>query len=446
MKNITDYSGKCVLVLGLAKSGYETARLLKKLGAVVTVNDGMDLTGNQDAEELITEGITIVDKEHPLSLLETNELIVKNPGIPYSVPILQEAEKKAIPIITEVELAYQINEGTTIAVTGTNGKTTVTSLIGDMFSHSSKKGLLSGNIGFVASKVAQEAEPEDTMITELSSFQLMGVQSYRPHIAVITNIYSAHLDYHGTQDEYVKAKMNIFKNQQSKDYLVFNDAQRELLELYTVNSKVIYFSTVRPTNGAYIKDDAIYFQEELICRLNQIVLPGKHNLENILASIAVCKLSGINNEAIIATLTSFEGIKHRTQYVTTIDGVKYYNDSKATNTLATKFALDAFNVPVHWLCGGLDRGNGFEDLDDHVKCVERMYIFGQTIPKLIDFAKKHDINYEMCHDVKDAVSKTAKFTKHGQVVLLSPACASWDQYPTYEVRGEDFIQQVKSME
>ncbi|UTH14576.1 UDP-N-acetylmuramoyl-L-alanine--D-glutamate ligase [Macrococcus equipercicus] len=445
MKNITDYREKHVLVLGLAKSGYETAKLLHRLGAVVTVNDGKDLTDNQDARELKEMGVTVIDKEHPLTLLDTHELIVKNPGIPYHVPLLKEAVSRNIPVITEVELAYQINEGTTIAITGTNGKTTVTSLIGDMFSHSPETGLLSGNIGVVASKVAQTAGPMDTMITELSSFQLMGIRQYKPHIAVITNIYSAHLDYHGTQDDYVQAKMTIFKNQTAEDYLVFNDAQRHLLQDFPVHSQVSYFSPDHETNGAYIIDDHIYFQGEVICSVGQVVLPGKHNLENILASIAVCKLSGITNEAIIATLTTFEGIKHRTQYVATIDGVKYYNDSKATNTLATTFALDAFKARVHWLCGGLDRGNGFEDLDHHVGNVERMYIFGETTPKLIAFAQQHAIPYEVCEDVKDAAAKTAHFTQPGQVVLLSPACASWDQYPTYEVRGDEFIQQVKKM-
>lgn len=445
MKHISEYAGKHVLVLGLAKSGYETAKLLNQLGAVVTVNDGKDLSNNDDALELKTDGVTIVDKGHPLSLLDQHELIVKNPGIPYHVPLLQEALKRDIPIITEIELSFQINEGTIIAITGTNGKTTVTSLIGDMFSHSSKKGLLSGNIGFVASKVAQLTKPEDTLITELSSFQLMGTRTYKPHIAVITNIYSAHLDYHGTQEDYVEAKMNIFKNQTAEDYLIFNDAQRELLNSFTVNSQIIYFSVNQRTNGAYVDNGMIYFQDEAICPVDTVVLPGRHNLENILASIAACKLSGIPNDAIIATLSSFEGIKHRTQYVATINDVKYYNDSKATNTLATTFALDSFHTPIHWLCGGLDRGNGFEDLDNHVSQVKRMYIFGQTTSKLIAFAKLHDIEYEICHDVKDAVVKTAPYVQPGEVVLLSPACASWDQYPTYEVRGEDFIQQVKLM-
>lgn len=443
MKKVTAYEGKKVLVLGLAKSGYETAKLLHSLGAIVTVNDGKDLKGNDDADHLKSMQIKVVDNGHPIELLDNTQLIVKNPGIPYSVPLLVEAQQRNIPIVTEVELAHAINEGQTVAITGTNGKTTVTSLIGDMFKNSPYNGLLSGNIGFVASKVAQQTSSEDTLITELSSFQLMGIIDYHPHIAIITNIYSAHLDYHGTQDAYVQAKMNIFKNQTADDYLIFNDKQKHLLEGYEVKSQVLYFSTEHETNGSYIQNGIVYFQKEEIMPVDEIVLPGKHNLENVLASVAACKLSNVGNEAIVRTLRSFEGIKHRVQYVTTIDDVKYYNDSKATNTLAATFALRAFQSPIHWLCGGLDRGNGFEDLNDEVTNVKRMYIFGETTNKFVEFANQHDIPYVICKDVKDAVVQTKEFTEAGDIVLLSPACASWDQYPTYEVRGDDFIQQVK---
>lgn len=443
MKAISKYNGQHILVLGLGKSGFETAKLLHQLGAIVTVNDGQDVT-HTDAYKALTEmGINVVSGAHPISLLENTSLIVKNPGIPYTVALLKAAEERQIPIITEVELAYEINEGAIIGITGTNGKTTVTSLIGDMFKNSEKDGLLCGNIGFVASKVAQNAMEADTLIMEMSSFQLMGINKFRPHIALITNLYSAHIDYHGSQKNYVDAKFNISKNQTTSDYLIFNYKQRELLDNYNIQSKIVYFSADEEVEGAFIKDDKIYFFDEFIMHVNDVVLPGKHNLENVLASIAAAKLSNIDNESIIKTLTTFEGIKHRLQFVAETNGVKYYNDSKATNTLATTFALDSFAQPIHWLAGGLDRGNGFEDLDTHVDKVERMYIFGETTQKLIAFAKQHNISYTQCIDVKDAVQQTTTYTKNGDVVLLSPACASWDQYPTYEVRGEHFIGQVK---
>ncbi|TDM03938.1 UDP-N-acetylmuramoyl-L-alanine--D-glutamate ligase [Macrococcus carouselicus] len=442
MKEITDYREKQVLVLGLAKSGFEVAKLLLTLGAKVIVNDGSPLEGNPDAEALAAQGVQVVSGSHPPELLDGTDLIVKNPGIPYRIDILQAAQKRAIPIITEVELAYQINEGRTIAITGTNGKTTVTSLIGDMFKHSAKKGYMSGNIGYVASKVAQTVDAADYMITELSSFQLMGIQEYHPHIAVITNIYSAHLDYHGTQDEYVKAKMNIFSNQTAEDYLVYNLDQRSLLADYEVSSRLIFFSTTDKTDGSYILDDKVFFRDEFIIDTADIVLPGKHNMENVLASVAVGKLAGLDNDAIRKTLTTFSGISHRLEFVTEDRGIKYYNDSKATNTLAASFALDAFQQPTHWICGGLDRGNGFEDLDAHISAVTRMYVVGETAEKLTAFAAEHGIPCTLCLDVKDAVNQTAAYTKSGDVVLLSPACASWDQYQTFEVRGDAFIQQV----
>lgn len=446
MKQITNYQGEHILVLGLGKSGYETAKLLHTLGAIVTVNDGKDVSATNEAKELESMGIKVESGHHPLELLEGISLIVKNPGIPYTIPFIEAAIARNIPIITEVELAYEINEGKMIGITGTNGKTTVTSLIGDMFKNSNQTGLLCGNIGFVASLIAQNAKAEDTLITELSSFQLMGIKTFRPHIALITNIYSAHLDYHGAQDEYVKAKLNIVKNQTSEDYLIFNAKQKVLLDGINIESQIIYFSTEGKVNGAYIEAGKIYFKDEYIIDVKDVVLPGKHNLENVLSSVAAAKLSGIPNESIIATLKSFEGIKHRLQFVTTLDDIKYFNDSKATNTLATTFALDAFDAPVHWLCGGLDRGNGFEDLNAHVSRVKHMYIFGQTTEKLTGFAKLNDIPFTICDDVKDAVVKTKDHTVAGDIVLLSPACASWDQYPTYEVRGEDFIQQVKLLQ
>lgn len=446
MKHITSYHGKNILVLGLGKSGYETAKLLHVLGADVTVNDGKDVSLTNEAKELEALEIKVVSGHHPIELLGDIDLIVKNPGIPYRIPFIQEAIARNIQIITEVELAYEINEGKIIGITGTNGKTTVTSLIGDMFKHSNQTGLLCGNIGFVASLVAQNAKSEDTLITELSSFQLMGIRHFKPHIALITNIYSAHLDYHGTQDEYVSAKLNIVKNQTAEDYLIFNYKQKELLNNFEIESQIIYFSTEEKVNGSYIVDGKIYFQNEFIIDVDEVVLPGKHNLENILSSIAAAKLSDIPNESIIATLKSFEGIKHRLQFIMTHENVKYFNDSKATNTLATTFALDAFHSPIHWLCGGLDRGNGFEDLDEHVSNVKHMYIFGQTTEKLKAFAESHHIPYSVCDDVKDAVLQTKGNTVAGDTVLLSPACASWDQYPTYEVRGEDFIQQVKLLQ
>ena len=240
MLNYTGLENKNVLVVGLAKSGYEAAKLLAKLGANVKVNDGKDLSQDAHAKDLESMGIEVISGEHPLSLLDNNPIIVKNPGIPYTVSIIDEAVRRGLKILTEVELSYLISEAPIIGVTGTNGKTTVTSLIGICLK-SVLTGRLSGNIGYVASKVAQEVKADEYLITELSSFQLLGIDEYKPHIAIITNIYSAHLDYHESLENYQNAKKQIYKNQTEDDYLICNYHQRHLIETENLKSKTLYF-------------------------------------------------------------------------------------------------------------------------------------------------------------------------------------------------------------
>ncbi|KXA46012.1 UDP-N-acetylmuramoyl-L-alanine--D-glutamate ligase [Staphylococcus simulans] len=436
--------GKHVLVVGLAKSGYEAAKLLHHLGAEVTVNDGGDLSKDPHAKDLKEMGLTVIGGHHPLSLLDDNPIIVKNPGIPYTVPLIEEAEQRGLKILTEVELSYLISEAPIIAVTGTNGKTTTTSLIGDMFDNSRQKGLLSGNIGFVASKVAQEAKSEDYLITELSSFQLLGIDTYRPHIAIITNIYSAHLDYHGTLENYRDAKRRIYKNQTEDDFLICNYSQRHLIETEGLKAKTYYFSTNQEVNGIYMKDGYIVLNGLRIIHKDDIVLPGEHNLENILAAVLAAVLAGVSIDAVIHTLTTFSGIKHRLQYIGSNKTNKYYNDSKATNTLATQFALNSFEQPIIWLCGGLDRGNGFDELIPYMKNVRAMLTFGETQDKLTKLGESQGKYVVRATDVKDAVEKVQDIIEPNDVVLLSPACASWDQYNTFEERGDVFIDSFRS--
>ncbi|EKU50381.1 UDP-N-acetylmuramoyl-L-alanine--D-glutamate ligase [Staphylococcus massiliensis] len=437
-----DYQGlrdKEVLVLGLAKSGYESAQVLHRLGAKVTVNDGKDLTNDPFKIDLESKGITVVDDEHPLTLLDNDPIIVKNPGIPYHIPILEKAIEKDLEILTEVELSYLISEAPIIGVTGTNGKTTVTSLIGDMFKTSRVTGHISGNIGVVASKVAEEVESDAYMITELSSFQLLGTKTYKPHIAIITNIYSAHLDYHETQENYQNAKKRIYQNQDENDYLIFNYNQRHLIEADQIKSKVLYFSTQQEVDGIYVKDGYIVYNQMRIIHKDDIVLPGEHNLENILAAVLAAILAGVPIKSINTTLTTFSGIDHRLQYIGSNRMNKYYNDSKATNTLATQFALSSFDQPIIWLCGGLDRGNGFDELIPYMDNVRVMVTFGQTQEKFTKLGESQGKYVIQAQDVKDAVDKLQDVIEPNDVVLLSPACASWDQYGTFEERGQSFI-------
>lgn len=445
MKQVTKYRNKNVLVLGLAKSGFSASNLLHELGANVVVNDKTDLSDSELAKELESKGIKVVSGHHPLELLEGIDLIVKNPGIPYSNPLLNAALKKNIEIITEVELAYFISEGKIIGITGSNGKTTTTTLIFKMLEAANKLPLIAGNIGEVACEVAKGATPENILVTELSSFQLMGTNEFRPSISVFLNLIDAHLDYHGTREEYGDAKSKIFENQTVDDFLIYNLDDEEVVSRVTeANATLVPFSINKELdNGVYVKNDAIYFGKDEVIAINDIVLPGLHNIQNICAAIAVVKLIGVDNQAISNVLTTFAGVKHRTQYVRTLNTRKFYNDSKATNIFATQTALLAFENPVVLIAGGLDRGNGFDDLIPYFKNVHTIVVYGETADKLMDAARNAGIEKIMKVDnLVEAVDSAYSSSNEGDVVLLSPACASWDQFKTFEERGELFIKEV----
>lgn len=452
MKKISTYENKKVLVLGLAKSGVSAAKLLHELGALVTVNDGKPFDENPEAQELLSLGIKVITGSHPIELLDEEfSLMVKNPGIPYSHPLVAKAQEMGIPVITEVELAYEVAECPIIGITGTNGKTTTTTMTGLLLNAGADQGIarLAGNIGYPASGVAQEAKSEDKIVMELSSFQLMGITDFRPHIAVITNIYEAHIDYHGTRKEYIKAKWNLQKNMTEKDYLILNWNQSELQELaQRTKARVLPFSTKEVLeDGVYADDYSIYYKKEKIMEISELGVPGKHNVENALAAISVAKLYGISNEAIRETLHFFHGVPHRTQYVGEIQGRKFYNDSKATNILATKMALSGFETSkVVLLAGGLDRGNTFDELIPSLKGIKAMVVFGQTKEKLMDAGKKAGIETIVTADsVEQAVPLALENSTDGDVVLLSPANASWDQYPNFETRGNRFMEAVNRL-
>jgi len=446
---INRYRHKKVLVLGLAKSGVGAASLLHKLGAFVTVNDQKPLSENPEAQGLLEQGIKVICGGHPIELLEEGfELIVKNPGIPYHNPMIKGALEQGIPIITEVELAYQISEAPFIGITGTNGKTTTTTLVFEMLKAGGKVPLIAGNIGTVASEVAQEAKEFNQIVIELSSFQLMGTPTFRPRMAILTNLYDAHLDYHGTRLEYVKAKANITKNQTKEDYFIVNAEQEEVMEIARHSkAQIIPFSTRRELeSGAFVKKSWVVFNGEQIINIADIRLPGAHNLENILSSVAVAKLSGVANEAIFQVLNTFAGVKHRLQFIGEIEGRKFYNDSKATNILATTNALAAFNEPIILLAGGLDRGNEFDELIPSFRNVKALITFGETAEKIEKAAQKAGLKIiKRVDNVDKAVPLAYQLSESGNVILLSPACASWDQYKTFEVRGDIFIKAMHKL-
>ena len=442
MKKIANFANKKVLVLGLAKSGESAARLLDKLGAIVTVNDGKTFEENPAAQSLLEEGIKVVTGGHPLELLDEDfELMVKNPGIPYDNDMVVRALEKKIPVITEVELAYLISEAPIIGITGSNGKTTTTTMIAQVLTAGGQNGLLSGNIGFPASQVAQTASSKDTLVMELSSFQLMGIEAFHPQIAVITNLMPTHLDYHGSVEEYAAAKWNIQKNMTADDYLVLNFNQDWAKGMASqTQATVVPFSTTEKEDGAYLDGDVLTFRGEAIIKVAEIGVPGSHNVENALATIAVAKLRGIDNQTIKEVLSAFGGVKHRLQYVGQVNEVAFYNDSKSTNILATQKALSGFdNSKVILIAGGLDRGNEFDELVPDLKGLKKMVILGQSAPRVKRAADQAEVSYLDATDVRDAAHKAFALAEPGDIVLLSPANASWDMYSNFEVRGDEFL-------
>ncbi|KSU84985.1 MULTISPECIES: UDP-N-acetylmuramoyl-L-alanine--D-glutamate ligase [Fictibacillus] len=449
MNEMNAFQGKHVLVLGLAKSGFAAAKLLKSYGAQVVVNDRTPFEENEQAKVLSNEGYEVICGEHPLSLLDRpTDFVVKNPGIPYSNPIVSEAVKREIPVITEVEIAGLVSRAEMIGITGSNGKTTTTTLIGEMLKNSGREPVVAGNIGTVLSEVADRSKASEIIVAELSSFQLMGTQAFAPKIAVLLNLFEAHLDYHGSFEDYAAAKGKIFGNQQESDFAVYNQDDEAVLNLVlqSKGTKVPFSVKSECPEGAYIKAGSLYFKGEEIISLKEIVLPGQHNLENILAAVAASKLAGAKNEQIRKTLKTFTGVKHRLQYVDTIQGRKFYNDSKATNILATQKAISAFGQKIILLAGGLDRGNEFDDLVPQLKQVKTIVLFGQTAPKLERAAKAAGIeDIKLVDNVEEAVPAAYQSSTEGDVILLSPACASWDQFKTFEQRGDIFINSVHKL-
>ncbi|QKY68960.1 UDP-N-acetylmuramoyl-L-alanine--D-glutamate ligase [Lentibacillus sp. CBA3610] len=448
MKELTNFPYSHVLVLGLAKSGTAAARLLLQNGKNVRVNDQNADETDAIVDELKSMGAEVITGSHPISVLDGVEIIIKNPGIPYDTPLLQEACKRDIPMITEIELAGNLSETATIGITGSNGKTTTTTLTAEMLKESSEPVKVAGNIGYVATEVAQTLEKNEKMVLELSSFQLMGVKRFKPKIAVLLNIFHAHLDYHKTFENYKNAKCNIFANQTADDFLIYNADDKTVREAVTSarSVKIPFSLRKRVENGAWADDTSIYFKNEKLMDKQDIVLAGDHNLENVLASICAAKLSGASNQAIHNVLTTFAGVRHRLQFVNRINDRLFYNDSKATNILATQKALSSFKQPVILLAGGLDRGNEFDDLKPFLKNVKGIILIGETKDKMSRVAREAAIPFiERAENMEDAVEQAYNLSERHDVVLLSPACASWDQYQTFEERGNMFIQAVHTL-
>ena len=453
MLNKNVFEHKRVLVIGLAKSGVAVAKLLLHQGAMVTVNDRIPLEENPDAKSLIEEGIRVLAGSHPVDLLEEHfDFVVKNPGIPYHNCMVEAAMKKGIPVYTEIEIAYQLLEGLIIGITGSNGKTTTTTLASLMLKESfpEREVYAAGNIGIPLSQLAEQSTKEDIYVSELSSFQLMGIDQFKPKIACIVNIFSAHLDYHGTREEYIEAKLQLTKNQTEDDYLVYNADYPELITLIEGHTKATLVPFSRKTVlefGACVEGDYICFNGEKVIPVSTIQVPGTQNVENVLAAVAIAKLAGATNEGIQKAVQNFHGVKHRTQFVKEVNKRRFYNDSKATNIIATQTALRSFtNQSVILIAGGLDRKNGFDELVPDLTSVSGIVLYGETKEKLQEAAKLAGVPViEVVNTLEEATKKAYEISKEDDIILLSPACASWDQFKSFEIRGDEFIQVVENL-
>ena len=453
MLNKKVFEHKRVLVIGLAKSGVAVAKLLLHQGAIVTVNDRTPLEENPDAKSLIEEGIRVLVGSHPVDLLEEHfDFVVKNPGIPYENCMVEAAIKKGVPVYTEVEIAYHLLEGLIIGITGSNGKTTTTTLASLMLKESfpERQVYAAGNIGIPLSELAEKSTNKDIYVSELSSFQLMGIDQFKPKIACIVNIFSAHLDYHGSREEYINAKLQLMKNQTEEDYLVYNADYPELITLIEGNTKATLVPFSRKNTlefGFSVKDDYIYFNNEKVIPVSTIQVPGTQNVENVLAAVAIAKLAGATNEGIEKAVKNFHGVKHRTQFIKEVNKRRFYNDSKATNIIATQTALRSFiNQSVILIAGGLDRKNGFDELVPDLTSVSGIVLYGETKEKLQEAAKVAGVPViEVVNTLEEATKKAYKISKEEDIILLSPACASWDQFKNFEIRGDEFIRVVENL-
>ncbi|CCI85426.1 UDP-N-acetylmuramoyl-L-alanyl-D-glutamate synthetase [Lactobacillus pasteurii DSM 23907 = CRBIP 24.76] len=456
MKENSKFSNKKVLILGLGKSGFAVSKLLLKFGADITLNDSADLSKNEHAKELEGLGVRVIGGYHPIELMEKEhfDYFIKNPGIPYENPMVQKAEELQVPIITEPEVALSVSEAPYVCVTGSNGKTTTVMLTQQILDHHLQKSghhaYAVGNIGVPISEVVMKATKDDLLVVEISSFQLMGVTDLNPRVAAIVDIYhNVHLDYHKTFDNYVEAKLNVTRFQTADNYFVANFDQKDILkrEQEISKAKMITFSESDSQADYYIGKDALESHGEKIIADDDIKLPGIHNRQNCLVAIAISKIMGADNDDIKAVLTTFGGAKHRLQYVMTLDDRKIYNDSKSTNIEAASVAIPAFKQPEVWIAGGLDRGFVFDELVPLIKKhVKSVVLYGETKYLLADAARKARIkDIVIVNTLQEAVPRAYELSEAGDVILFSPACASWDQFRTFEDRGDYFINFVKEL-
>jgi UDP-N-acetylmuramoylalanine--D-glutamate ligase len=441
---------KKAFVLGMARSGYEAAKLLVSKGYEVVVNDANNEQNIKQINELQSLGIKIVTGSHPDDLFDdTFEIIVKNPGISNDHKYVEKAQKFNIPVINEMELAFRyFPKGVIIiGVTGTNGKTTTTTLIYEFLKKASKNVFLMGNIGYPVCSFVTKLKDKDIAVMEVSDHQLCNVINFKTKISVLTNLSEAHLDFHGSYETYKNMKKKIFNHQTKDDLAILNLDDEEVLGLTNnIEATKKYFSSSSLNKlGCSIIDKYICYNNDRIIALDEVKIKGKHNYENIMAAITVVKEFGIDNSVFVSVLKAFGGVEHRIEYVNTINNIDFYNDSKATNIKSTKTALASFAKPTILLLGGLDRGHSFDELNDYLTNVKLIIAYGEVKIRINDFAVKCGIPCKVVDTLEEATKIGYNSANEGDVVLLSPACASWDQFKDFEVRGNMFKDYVSKL-
>ncbi|HEY4905486.1 MAG TPA: UDP-N-acetylmuramoyl-L-alanine--D-glutamate ligase [Candidatus Sulfotelmatobacter sp.] len=452
-----ELNGKRVLVVGLGKSGVASALFLKAQGARVTVSDtksGDEL--HNEIPVLLDHGITVETGGHGERTFRGQDLIVVSPGVPVDAPALVQARSQGEAVIGEIELAARFLPGPIVAITGSNGKTTTTALIGEIMTAASFPTLVGGNIGTPAISLAGQAKPETVIVLEVSSFQLETIETFRPKIAIVLNITPDHLDRHGTFDAYVDAKARIFENQGSGDFAVLNADDPTCAAMAArTKAQVFWFSRQKEVHrGAWVRDGNILFRDASkrseVMLVSEIPLKGAHNLENVLAAVCAGALMGCAPEKIRQAVRDFKAVEHRLEFVATVRGVDYYNDSKATNVDATIKALESFSAGVHLILGGKDKGSDYSLLNDllrqRVKCVYTIGAAAAKIESQIVSSKDGGPEVVPAETLENAIRKANAAAQPGDVVLLAPACASFDQFKNYEHRGQMFKEIVRSLE
>ena len=457
--NANNLKDKKVLVVGLGKSGIAAIQAMLKLDAEVSVQDSKSL--NQVDPQLISfltglpggDNLGLYLGTMPADMSEFDMMIL-SPGVDPELPFVREAEEEGVEIIGELEIAYRIGRGHFVGITGTNGKTTTTTLTGEIFKKSGRSTHVVGNIGVAVISKSMDADEDDWLITETSSFQLQTTRYFKPVVSAVLNLTPDHLNRHHTMEGYAAAKAKIFENQSEDGYCIINYDDKLCMELAkSCPAKVVPFSRREELKfGAFVKDGQLVLRNEAgelvtFCRADELHIIGGHNVENALAAAAICYFSGISPEVIGETLRSFGGVEHRIEFSGEINGVKYYNDSKGTNVDATVTALRAIEKNIILIAGGDGKGQEFDELIEKFEgSVKHMILLGRDARLIAEAADRFGFkDYTYAKTMNECVQKAAEMAVSGDTVLLSPACASWDMYNNFEQRGEHFKECVAQL-